>query len=131
MSDGSRSSIDSVLAVIFIFLLAIKAQKGGRLRKAEGSASRNYQSNCKDYLYSSSNPSIKPAKRIDNGFTARNHSSRHVNKDYSEPSIGSNSWRCRCNPQHIKLNRETLEINHQTDHPAIIVHFRTTKHVKS
>ncbi|KAI5443037.1 hypothetical protein KIW84_011897 [Lathyrus oleraceus] len=101
-----------------------------RLRKAEGSASRNYQSNCKDYLCSSSNPSIKLAKRIDNGFTARNHSSRHVNEDYSEPSIRSNSWRCPCNPQHIKLNRGTVGINHQTDHPAITVHFRITKHGK-
>ncbi|KAI5443038.1 hypothetical protein KIW84_011898 [Lathyrus oleraceus] len=78
----------------------------------------------------SSNPSIKLAKRIDNGFTTRNHSSRHVNEDYSEPSIRSNSWRCPCNPQHIKLNRGTVGINHQTDHPAITVHFRITKHGK-
>ncbi|KAI5440498.1 hypothetical protein KIW84_010105 [Lathyrus oleraceus] len=31
MSGGSRSSIDSVLAVVLIFFIAIKAQKGGRL----------------------------------------------------------------------------------------------------
>ncbi|KAI5423439.1 hypothetical protein KIW84_046408 [Lathyrus oleraceus] len=31
MCDGSRSNIDSVLAVVLIFYIAIKAQKGGRL----------------------------------------------------------------------------------------------------